>query len=109
MSAQHTPLPWVYMSKEFDDWGFIRDADDNLVAVAKWPALSAADLNLIRTAGDDPARDTAAFIIRACNSFDALVKALKMARVIVDREACDEVDVQQIDAALALAGEMTNG
>lgn len=108
------PTPWVYMSKEFDDWGFIRNADGNLVAVAKWPALSADDLDLIRAAGDDPARDTAAFIIRACNAHVALIDALKEADDVLEDRRITEFGrpdmpvveaLAKIRAALKLSGE----
>jgi len=77
MSAQHTPTPWAYRPNEFDDWGWIRAANGDLVAVAKAsPWLTAEDFTLFREIKSDPAIANAAFIVRACNSHDALVEAL---------------------------------
>ena len=63
MTTEHTPLPWTH-----DEWTplrsgrlHIRDANNELVAVIIEP--------------DSPA--LAEFIVRACNSHDELLEALK--------------------------------
>lgn len=74
MSAQHTPTPWMVSDSDASNYGA------EIITSSKTKAKRVA----CRLGGPD--RDgNAAFIVRACNSHDALVKALK--RCMVDLDA----------------------
>ena len=87
--TDHTPTPWAYRSSPHDDWGWIRGpkTDDGiapLVAMArsgKWEQEGELDQHRINKT--DPYGANAAFIVKAVNNHDALVKALT--------DLCDEV------------------
>lgn len=69
-------LPWAYRPREFDDWGFIRDASGDLAACARGDKGRRSH-DGHRAAGTDPYGDYAAFIVQAVNNHDALVQALR--------------------------------
>ena len=59
-------LPWAYRPREFDDWGFIRDATGNLAAIARGDnGVRSHDGH--RAAGTDPYGEYAAVIVEAVN------------------------------------------
>lgn len=72
--ADHN-LPWVYRPRESDDWGWIRDADGDLAACARGKKGNKT-LDGYRRDGTDPYGKYAAFIVKAVNNHDSLVKAL---------------------------------
>lgn len=62
-------LPLKYRPRDFDDWGFIRDANDRLVAVVRFdPRLTEEDLEAHRSSKTDPARAVGELIVRAVNA-----------------------------------------
>jgi len=84
-------LPWAYRPREFDDWGFIRDATGSLAACARGDkGVRSHDGH--RAAGTDPYGEYAAFIVKAVNSHDALVGHLR--RVAI--HACDDAALELI-------------
>ena len=107
MNAQHTPTPWDLHIGNADAPGYFKPADVDVGGHYRFRV------------GDVAARHAdAAFIVRACNSHDALVAALKFAKEsIVQNRTLDEarndralneamVAVEnRISAALAAAGE----
>lgn len=70
-------LPWVYRPREFDDWGWIRDASGDLAACARGEKGGKTH-DEHRVAKTDPYGDYAALIVKAVNSHDALVDILKI-------------------------------
>ncbi len=102
--TEHTPTPWAYRPREHDDWGWLRGPSGELAAVAKGAADS--DWDAHRRADTDPYGPNAAFIVKAVNNFDALVKALGDALAYIDlhQEVC-QFDPPEITAARSLAGQ----
>jgi len=76
--SEHTPTPWFVSTKKFDDWGWIRGADGAIACVARGGDDKEFDEH--RRDGTDPYAANAAFIVKAVNNHDALVKALKESR-----------------------------
>ena len=72
--SERTPTPWAYRPKKYDGWGFIRGADGDVACVARGETSETHDAH--RAAGTDPYGPNAAFIVKAVNNHDALVKAL---------------------------------
>jgi hypothetical protein len=84
---EHTPIPWEL------------DAEDDL-------AICGGNIVLARTqhVRHDKELANAVFIIRACNSHEALVKALRAARLnVCEAHGFPGHIGKQIDAALELA------
>lgn len=81
--TEHTPTPWKYRPHEHDDWGWIRGPKVGnfvgpIVAISRSSAQETSDsFDKHRAAGTDPYEANAAFIIKAVNNHDALVKALE--------------------------------
>lgn len=77
----HTLTPWVYRPNRFDDWGYIRGPAESgerfgdIAAIARGGDDKTHDEH--RAAGTDPYAANAAFIVKAVNSHEALVKALQ--------------------------------
>jgi hypothetical protein len=79
---EHTPLPWSYRPYKHDDWGWIRgpvmegEEIGELVAKAHcW--VTEDEKNDHRREKTDPYAANAAYIVKACNAFPDLVKALE--------------------------------
>lgn len=89
---KHTPTPW-----HAPGMGEIHDSDHNLIAHIAF-STGEHDDDQVGTEAD------AKFIVRAVNSHEILIAALKRAR-----EACAEYEgeVRAIDEALAAAGEQS--
>jgi hypothetical protein len=100
--SEHTELPWIYRPYEYDDWGFIRSAlDGSLVAVARRMSESIKTDDEHRHDKTDPYGANAAFIVKACNSYDGLVAALQE---IVDTAEEHSYPWKVARTALAAAG-----
>lgn len=69
-------LPWVYRPREFDDWGWIRDAAGDLAACARGEKGGKTH-DEHRTDKTDPYGEYAALIVKAVNSHEHLIKALE--------------------------------
>jgi hypothetical protein len=110
MSA-YTPTPWRYRTDHYDDWGWIKGPDGAIVACAR--AGRSYDGDEHRAAGIDPYGPNAAFIVKACNSHEALVKALTELYAMVKGECPSLLNEDsggnprldlEIQGALAAAG-----
>jgi hypothetical protein len=77
MNAQHTPTPWTVMA---DGRHIVRNTKDGTTIVADCGEPS-------RHFVKEPEKGNAAFIVRACNSHEALVAALKAAMPALERSA----------------------
>jgi hypothetical protein len=75
--SEHTKLPWTCRPRHFDDWGFIRGADGQLACIAR--GHSEKEFDQHRMDKTDPYEANAAFILKAVNNHEALVKALQSA------------------------------
>jgi hypothetical protein len=106
--AEHTPTPWRYRPREFDDWGFIRGPDDVLAAVAKYGACTETSLDQHRHNRTDPAEANAAFVVKAVNNHDALVDALASVRAEINLSKSPKL-AAKIDAVLGDVGGSGNG
>jgi len=70
-------LPWAYRPLEHDDWGFIRDVDGNITAVARYGLhLEQSELNAFRAVKKDPSEANARLIVSAVNSHNELIRLL---------------------------------
>jgi hypothetical protein len=91
--GEHTPLPWTYRPHRYDDWGYIRGPKDGLMSVGPIAAIARGESDQShdehRAAGTDPYAANAAFIVRACNNFDAMLKALQAASEYLESDAAD--------------------
>lgn len=68
----HTPGPLRYRPDLSDDWGFIRDQGNRLIAIAKaTPYPSAAQIGQARRHGVDPAEPNGRRIVAAWNAVEA--------------------------------------
>lgn len=89
--AEHTPTPWAYRPKEYDDWGVIRGpaADDGfgwIVASARaGRSVTPEEESDHRRAKTDPYGANATFIVRACNAYDDLVAVLATVQKGIER------------------------
>jgi hypothetical protein len=68
-------IPLKKDDQEFADWGWIRDAEGNMIAVASLP--SGTDMEKHRREKTDPTQERVDTIIRAVNCHDELVEALQ--------------------------------
>lgn len=97
--TQHTPTPWVYQSKRHDDWGWIRDANGDLAAIARDGRVASGEHDDYRRTGKDPYGANAALIVKAVNCHDALVNALslleKAEEFHVNCEECNGEDIPE--------------
>jgi hypothetical protein len=88
--SEHTPTPWVYRPHEHDDWGWIRgpkegDFTGPIVAISRSNKNETSDsFDAHRAAGTDPYEANAAFIIKAVNNHDDIVRALQSIAGIAD-------------------------
>jgi hypothetical protein len=81
--SDHTPTPWEYRPHRHDDWGWIRgpkgDAEIGpLVATARsgaWENVEMLDEN--RRNKTDPYGANAAFIVKAVNNHETLLRTLQ--------------------------------
>jgi len=101
--SDRTPTPWVIRPERHDDWGWIRGADGELACIARHHDRKDDDKH--RMDKTDPYAANAAFIVKAVNSHDALVKALEellpLAGIMDDCD-CDSCrPIQQARAVLA--------
>jgi hypothetical protein len=87
MTATHTPTPWVYRPRDYDDWGWIRGPDGVLAATARSACEYDADEH--RRNGTDPFEANAAIIVEAVNSHASL-----------------KARIQELEAALQVAQEL---
>jgi hypothetical protein len=90
--TEHTPTPWKYYSGSHSIYGQRPDGAEEAVCVVSGPRK--------------PGRQdhNAAFILRACNSYDKLRETLAFfASVIKSGEPWTETCQQEYDAALKLA------
>jgi hypothetical protein len=106
MEAKHTPTPWRVIDNEPGNGYGSMDITPLLIEGESY-AIAAV---IGDVAGIDP-QANAAFIVRACNSHDALVEALKellgVSCVFGQSSSTKIVAANQKDeAALALAGEL---
>jgi hypothetical protein len=80
--AEHTPTPWVYRPHKHDDWGWIRGQPEDgetvgpIVATARGGSHNATDWDEHRRNKTDPFEPNAAYIVKACNAFPDMLKAL---------------------------------
>lgn len=106
MTSNHTPiaLPLEYMPLEFDDWGYVRDAEGKIFAVAKYDTdESPKSLSNHRFNKTDPCAKKGAFIVRACNAHYELVAALQ-GLLFQDSDISDiEKTIRHVKAREALA------
>lgn len=81
--SEHTPTPWIYRPCKHDDWGWIRRTREDgqpgdLVASARSGQYESEEaLDQHRRDKTDPYGANAAFIVKACNAYADLVKALE--------------------------------
>jgi hypothetical protein len=87
MTETHTPTPWVYRPRDYDDWGWIRGADGALAATAR--SAGEYDSDEHRRNGTDPFEANAALIVEAVNSHEAL-KA-RIAELEANEKAYEEI------------------
>lgn len=80
--AEHN-LPWAYQPREFDDWGWIRDAAGDLAVIARGDKGDKSH-DQHRRDKTDPYGDYAAFVLKAVNNHEALVKALDQLDTLLD-------------------------
>lgn len=97
MEAKHTPTPWdAFTEPDFSGWWAIRQKTEdglNHEVGSSYSGLEEAD---------------AKFIVRAVNSHDALVLALKRCLIRIEEECADPEYLDCVISAkevLALAGE----
>lgn len=77
-------LPLAARSQEHDDWGYIRDANGRLVAVARYDRdLSEDDLNEFRRRKEDPSSPAVKLIVGRVNAHDELLLAAKEAALVI--------------------------
>lgn len=105
------PMPWAYRPREFDDWGWIRDASGETVGRAFGP-LDDDEANRQRAAKTDPWEASARRIVQCVNAHGELIAVLISARrtiewalhlYIPNYDPSDHSGIRQIDAALAKA------
>lgn len=71
-------LPLRYRPNEYDDWGFVRANEHQLVAIVQAiPTPDAAGMRRHREKGTDPCRAMAEEIVRRVNIHDELVAELR--------------------------------
>jgi hypothetical protein len=107
--VDHTPTPWAYRPNKHDDWGWIRgpvmggEETGELVAIARcW--TTQADMDAHRQAKTDPYEPNAAYIVKACNAFPDLVKALEQIAAIENKEFGP--DWEEIEEARKIAHDV---
>lgn len=66
--SKHTPEPWDYRPNKHDDWGFIRDLNGDLVAVAKDSSISHDKHDEFRIRKEDPYGPNAKRIVACVNA-----------------------------------------
>jgi hypothetical protein len=95
MSAQHTALPWHAEETEDGIWT-IRAPGEPPIISFQLAKLSGRNLPNMEA--------NAAFIVRACNAHDDLVRALRNLSWLQPGDQIGSSDVESIRAALAKAG-----
>ncbi len=109
--AEHTPTPWRAQRRDKDGVAIIAERRD--IPPGGTPTNGLVAYATRRFSEPKEIWEAnAAFIVRACNSHEAMRDALKMARKYVKRSIevhneGAEMHLEEIDAALALAGEPT--
>lgn len=66
--SKHTPEPWVYRPRKYDDWGFIREMNGGLIAVVKDTRISSLDYCEYRDNNTDPFEPTGMRIVQCVNA-----------------------------------------
>lgn len=100
--VEHTPTPWAYRPLKHDDWGWIRDADGSLAATARDGRVMSERFDEFRAAKKDPYAANAAFIVKAVNNHEALVKALE--EIAGTRDDPSSIPISVARAVLARVG-----
>jgi hypothetical protein len=77
---KHTPTPWIYRPHRHDDWGFIRDSQGDLVAVAKNSKISFSEHDGFRSRKEDPYEANAKRIVQCVNEYDGLIETIATLR-----------------------------
>lgn len=93
--SERTPGPWEYRPHRHDDWGWIRGPKGDakigpLVATARsgaWESVEMLDEH--RRNKTDPYGANAAFIVKAVNNHEAMLKALQAASEYLESDAAD--------------------
>ena len=98
--AKHTPGPWSVRPYPIDDWGWIRDAKGNLVAMARaGQFLDEAALDIHRKNETDPYEGNARLIAAA----PELLAALMAAKDFIGNGYQPKELVEQMSAAITNA------
>lgn len=97
--GEHTPTPWTCRPRPFDDWGFIRGADDELACIAR--GHSDKEFDEHRRDKTDPYAANAAFIVKAVNSHPELVKALEFYATAAGTGTIEGIASGDVDLARA--------
>lgn len=105
MSVQHTPGPWSYRPREYDDWGFVRAVDGNLVAVAKDSSIPLSEHDAFRARGADPYEANARLIAAAPDLLEALRDVVGHARFVAVNF---DIHYAHLDDAFAAIAKATN-
>ncbi len=88
--TEHTPTPWKFESHIIEETNGIFASIRSEADVGGFTDVAYLTL--------PQAGQNAAFIVKACNSYDALVKALQEARQFVADGGCDEDDSEVVTA-----------
>ena len=89
--AKATPGPWSYRSREFDDWGIVRAAEDAaghmpIICQARDPyCLDGDDLAIHRANKTDPWEGNARLIAEAVTELPGLLDRIQALSAEVDR------------------------
>lgn len=111
MGGSEVKAPLSYRPEQFDDWGFVRDADGHLVLVAK---NVFADQAAHQLAGTDPCRERGEEIVRKLNAHETLLAACRatlgwLQNRMFDTSLFSDVKTQLLEAIIAATpDESTN-
>ena len=102
--AKHSPLPWAVKPRECDDWGIIRNANNDFVSATNWSSgFLRKALKNGRTAATDPAQPNADFIVLACNAYysDQATIAAQATRIVWLERPVTEDEVRMAYSSIA--------
>ena len=113
---KHTATPWIYRPNRHDDWGFIRDSEGDLVAVANNTKISFSDYDGFRSRKEDPFEPNGKRIVQCVNEYDGLIETIESLRAenaelnaLADKNDIEIEKLQSVQTDLVFENQVYRG